>query len=91
MGRSRSPRRDRSRSRSPPRRGGGGGGYRSRSPPRGGGGGGNGRGSERQNGERISLLVRNIGDRTDLRDLKDAFARYGDVKDVYVPTDYSTK
>jgi len=89
MGRSRSPRRDRSRSRSPPRRGGGGGGYRSRSPPHGGGGGGNGRGSERQNGERIS--VRNIGDRTDLRDLKDAFARYGDVKDVYVPTDYSTK
>ena len=99
MGRSRSrspPRRggnDRSRS---PRRGGGSGGYRSpprrgggdRSPPRGGRGGGD---RSRTNGERISLLVRNLGDRIDPGDLKDAFGRYGHVKDVYIPTDFYTK
>jgi len=98
--RSRSPRRD---SRSPPRRGGGspprrgysrsprrGGGYRS--PPR---GVRNDREREaeraRSNQDRISLLVRNIGDRTDSRDLREAFERYGHVKDVYIPTDFYTK
>ena len=89
--RSRSPPRRRSRSPdrrgSPPRRGGG---YRS--PPR---GGREGREREqeraRSNMERISLLVRNIGDRTDSRDLREAFERYGHVKDVYIPTDFYTK
>ena len=91
--------RPRSRSRSPPRRGGndrssrsprrggGGGGYRSpprRSPPRGGGD----RGRSTTNAERISLLVRNIGDRADPRELQSAFERYGHVKDVYIPTDF---
>jgi RNA recognition motif-containing protein len=98
--RSRSPRRD---SRSPPRRGGGspprrghsrsprrGGGYRS--PPRGGR-----EGKEREqerarsNQDRISLLVRNISDRTDSRDLREYFERYGHVKDVYIPTDFYTR
>ena len=97
--RSRSPPRRRSRSPdrrgSPPRRG-----Y-SRSPRRGGGyrspprGGREGREREqeraRSNMERISLLVRNIGDRTDSRDLREAFERYGHVKDVYIPTDFYTK
>ena len=45
----------------------------------------------RNNSERISLLVRNIGDRTDLRDLREAFERFGEVKDIYVPTDFYTK
>ena len=45
----------------------------------------------RSNMERISLLVRNIGDRTDSRDLREAFERYGHVKDVYIPTDFYTK
>jgi hypothetical protein len=36
-------------------------------------------------------LCRNIGDRTDGRDLKEAFEQYGDVKDVYIPTDFYTK
>jgi hypothetical protein len=77
--------------RSPPRRSPPRGGDRDRrSPPRG-GGSSNGRGSERNNSERISLLCRNIGDRTDGRDLKEAFEQYGDVKDVYIPTDFYTK
>ena len=112
-------------SRTPPR-----GGNRSppryRSPPRGGGGGG---GRPRNNSERISLLVRNLGERTDLRDIRyacmraaalhcrclngersarcfnialhsaslasgehrEAFERYGGVKDVYQPTDFYTR
>ena len=45
----------------------------------------------RSNQDRISLLVRNIGDRTDSRDLREAFERYGHVKDVYIPTDFYTK
>ena len=77
--------------RSPPRRSPARGGDRDRrSPPRG-GGSSNGRGSDRNNSERISLLCRNIGDRTDGRDLKEAFEQYGDVKDVYIPTDFYTK
>ena len=79
------PRRGYSRS---PRRGGGG--YRS--PPR---GVRNDREREaeraRSNQDRISLLVRNIGDRTDSRDLREAFERYGHVKDVYIPTDFYTR
>lgn len=60
-----------------------------RSPRRGDRGGGGGGGGGRNNSERISLLVRNIGD--DVRGLKEAFERYGHVKDVYVPTDFYTK
>ena len=39
----------------------------------------------------LQLLVKNIGDRTDGRDLKEAFERYGQVKDVYIPTDFHTR
>jgi RNA recognition motif-containing protein len=41
--------------------------------------------------DRISLLMCNIGDRTDRRNLREAFERYGHVKDVYIPTDFHTK
>ena len=36
-------------------------------------------------------VVRNISDRTDSRDLREYFERYGHVKDVYIPTDFYTK
>jgi len=45
----------------------------------------------RCNMDRISLLMCNIGDRTDRRNLREAFERYGHVKDVYIPTDFHTK
>lgn len=70
--RSRSPDRRRSRSRSRGR----GGGYARRSPPRGGN-----PGNTRDNDGRISLVVRNIGERVDVGDLRHAFEKYGMVKE----------
>ena len=54
---------------------------------RGGGGGGGGGGD----GGNVSLLVRNISFRTTKDELKDAFGRHGDVRDVHLPVDYYTK
>jgi RNA recognition motif-containing protein len=39
----------------------------------------------------ISLLVRNISYKTREDDLKDAFGKFGEVRDVYMPRDYHTK
>ena len=71
--------RSRSRSRSPRKR------SRSparrrRSPPR-----------RSANGGRISLLVRNLDRKTGPEDLKEAFSKYGEIRDVYMPVDYYTK
>jgi len=38
-----------------------------------------------------SLLIRNIGDRCAMDDLRGAFERYGGIKDVYIPMDHRTR
>ncbi|CAM9518586.1 unnamed protein product [Phaeothamnion confervicola] len=38
----------------------------------------------------VSLLVRNLSYRTQASDLKRAFSKYGDVRDVYIPLHYHT-
>jgi len=47
------------------------------------------RGYKRE-GESFSLLVRNLSWEAGPRDLRYAFDRYGEIKDVYIPRDYST-
>ena len=58
-------------------------------------GGSKGGGAEREdrgpgNGG-TSLLIRNIGDRCAMDDLRGAFERYGGIKDVYIPMDHRTR
>jgi FUS-interacting serine-arginine-rich protein 1 len=52
---------------------------------------------ERQRGRRdetppgVSLLVRNIASNVSVSDLRAAFARIGQLKDVYIPMDYHSQ
>ncbi|KAG9399427.1 Golgi SNAP receptor complex member 1, partial [Aphanomyces cochlioides] len=39
----------------------------------------------------ISLLVRNLNKSSNADDIKELFARYGEVRDVYTPLDFYTK
>lgn len=37
------------------------------------------------------MLIRNIGERTTVEDIRYAFERYGGIKDIYIPMDFRTK
>lgn len=75
----------------------GGGGYGGGGPPPqaqapvGGGGGGGGRRGRRGGKDGVSLLVRNLSADITTQDLEQAFRRIGDVRDVYIPTDYHSR
>lgn len=57
-------------------------------PPANTGGGGGKRRSRRGGQDGVSLLVRNLSNDITTQDLQTAFGRIGDVRDVYIPTDY---
>merc|ERR1711998_673830 len=58
--------------------------YRGRSRSR-------GRSPGRSGPRKQSLLVRNLNTRTTPEDLREAFGRYGEVRDVYMPRDHYTR
>ncbi len=57
----------------------------------GGGGGGGRRRNRRSGNDGVSLLVRNLSSDITTQDLEQAFRRIGDVRDVYIPTDYNSR
>ena len=80
----------RSRSRSPRREGDA---RRSRSPRGRGGGRGGGRfdNDKGRNGVGVSLLVRQLPQDASAEEIEEAFSKYGQIMDVYIPKDYYTK
>ena len=80
----------RSRSRSPRREGDA---RRSRSPRGRGGGRGGGRfdNDKGRNGVGVSLLVRQLPQEASAEEIEEAFSKYGQIMDVYIPKDYYTK
>lgn len=74
---------------------GGGGGFSGYGPPppqaQAPGGGGGRRRGRRGGQDGVSLLVRNLSTDITTDDLKQAFQRIGEVRDVYIPTDYHSR
>lgn len=70
---------------------GGGGGYGGPPPPQSQAPGGGRRRGRRGGKDGVSLLVRNLSVDITTQDLEQAFRRIGDVRDVYIPTDFHSR
>jgi len=65
--------------------------HRDASPPRERRENGRGAGGGDRHGSTCSLLVRNLSYSVRPEDIKALFSRYGDIRDVYIPTDFYSK